>query len=180
MGSRKSLYCLKALFGTMALLLTAGPTEPAKAQRVADDAQPMEDFLYPLEFHENGKVKTRLQAKKVGQTSGEDVLRAEGVILEFLDEEESVTGKLEAEDCVIDRDKGVASSKTGAIRFERDGLVLTGRGFLFYMETQRVEILKDVRLEISERPDRLVQAVRGGPDGGKKAKTGDWRLETGD
>lgn len=158
MGSRTRYACLAVALAAWLCLPAFAPFPPARSGRAfADEAAPMEDFLYPLDFHENGKVKTRLRAKQVAQSKEKDELRAEGVILEFFDEDETATGRLQAEHCRIDRKRGKAFSPDGAIRLERDGLVLTGRGFRLRLENRHVEILNDVRLEIASLPEEVAK-----------------------
>ena len=116
-------------------------------------AQPMKDFVYPLEFHENGQVKIRLAAQTVEMPrEGSDRLDARGVVLELFDEQGHSRGRMEAEDCIVDRKRRIAYSRKGAIRVERGGLLLTGRGFRFHMDEQRLEILKDARVEAAVQP----------------------------
>ncbi len=109
----------------------------------------MEDFLYPLEFHESGRVKTRLRAEKVSPVSSGNHIQAEQVVLDFFDEQGEPQGRLWAEDCRIDRDRGEVVSES-ALRMERPGVTLTGRGFRWHMETQTLEIFHDVRVEMAE------------------------------
>lgn len=109
------------------------------------DALPVEDIRLPLERWPNGKVRRQLHAEQA-RMPAEGPIEASGVRIECFDKDGKLELAVEADDCVLNREAGAADSD-GAVRAEAGDMVITGKGFTWSAEDERVVIQSEARVE---------------------------------
>lgn len=128
-----------------------------QAGRVSAQQNPAEDLLgvagsvsglrLPLGYHDNGQLKAQLRAEKAVVREGGKIF-ASNITSEFF----TVEGKLDimmvAEDCTYDK-AGKTALSDGKVRLERQGVVITGRGYEWDSSNQVVCVTSDVRVVIN-------------------------------
>lgn len=132
------------VFGTL-LVLGAGVVS---ARLLADDKDKvMTGIRLPLEYHENGKVKTVLKAEKATIPEGDEPLLAQKVTCELFTVEGLPDILIHADDCRYDRKQQMMTSAS-PVCFEKPGVVIFGKGFEWSGEKQYIRILHDVTVVI--------------------------------
>lgn len=129
------------------LLLTAclAATLPAaRAGRAQDAAVPIQNLRMPVEHYEDGTVKTQLKAG-LALVPQSGTIVASNVVLELYHEDASLDAVINADDCSYNREESQAESDSN-IRIERDGIVITGKGFEWQGNKERVKILSMARV----------------------------------
>jgi len=126
-----------------ALALAGSLIASSRGQGPAVGAAPAENVRLPIEYHENGRVKTQVVAGRaaVGENG---IVEATRVRIELM----QPTGELEAvattDRCRYDRQNGTASSDA-PVRLERGDLVVSGTGFDWNAAEQTVRIRADAK-----------------------------------
>lgn len=131
--------------------------------QMSTNEMPIKGLRVPLEYYTNGNVKCHILAAAARMPDGGDV-RASDVRVEFFRPDGSVEAFMAAEDCVYAKEKKLVTSSS-KVRVERGNLLITGKGFEWSADAQRVRILADVRVEFSR--DALDGDLKGGLLGGR-------------
>jgi len=105
---------------------------------------PVENLRVPLEQHPNGQVKTQLFAARARVLETGDIEATE-VRIEFYNGDGTPSGRVLAGDCRYSRSAARALSES-EVRLEREGLVITGKGFEWSGEEQTVTIKSEVKV----------------------------------
>jgi hypothetical protein len=143
-----------------ALLAVVGRPAGSGAQ---DEMAPIEDLRLPLEYFENGKIKSQLRAgSAIVPPNGP--IEAKDVRAEFYDQSGELESVVTAESCRYSREDGTVWSDTGKVRLERPDIVISGLGFQWKLEEQRIRLLQDVRVELTKNI-RIDKTSRGKNDG---------------
>lgn len=112
-------------------------------------AMPVKNLRLPMEYYDSGAVKTQLKAGfALVPPSG--VIVASNVVMHMFFEDGSTNVMMTAEDCEYDREKQSAKSG-GKIKIIRDNIVITGKGFEWYSERERVKILSDAKIVLTRK-----------------------------
>jgi hypothetical protein len=122
--------------------------ETGLASEVPADLRPMQGFQYPIEIHENGKVKTLIVAGEVIPGDPKDAIHARRVRVEFFDEAGRATGLIKVDECRYWRDKGRVESDSD-IYLDKDGILITGRGLEWTIKEQRIIIRENVKIVLT-------------------------------
>jgi hypothetical protein len=107
-------------------------------------AMPIRNLRLPLEHYEDGTVKTQLRAG-VALVPPQGIVTASNVVVELFLPDGSVDVRLDAEDCRFDREQGRVDSEN-RVKVTRAGVELSGKGFIWQREKQRVKILSRARV----------------------------------
>lgn len=107
---------------------------------------PIEKLRIPVEYYESGEVKVQVIAE-LANVSGSGDIQAKDVRIEFYTEDGSLRDLVTAERCEYLRERGIARSDSG-VSLERDGLKVTGHGFVWHANEERIKILSDTRVVI--------------------------------
>jgi hypothetical protein len=127
------------------LLLCCAAFLCAALRCLAGDAiKPIQNLRIPLEYYENGKIKTELMADLATVPPKGDI-EASNVRLEFHDLLGNIEALMVADDCRYDKSSGVATSES-KVRMEKQGTVITGKGFKWNAKEETVTILSDVKV----------------------------------
>ncbi len=127
---------VKLTLAGVGLLCLGGPV-------MAQDA-PIRNLRIPLEHYADGRVKTQITAE-TARLGADGNIQAEGVKVELFDDSGTVTGTVNADACFVDRAKGLVTS-TAPVRFEQQGVTISGVGFEWKVESQSVTILDQARV----------------------------------
>lgn len=138
-----------------------------------DNVRPIEGLKLPLEYYDNGKIKTELKAEYAKVPQQGDI-EASNVRVAFYDENGKVDALILADECRYSRDKAVVSSES-KVSFTREGIVITGTGLEWTANEQFVRILDDVRVVVRRiskiNPAGLRAAVRApGQEGAEESE----------
>jgi len=126
---------LRARFNTV-ILAVAGFSVMAVAQ--LPDAGEITGFRVP-EFDANGVLKSEIFGEKAKPLPGSEFIRITGLrILVYKNKE--VESTLTADHCTISR-KDRSAFSNADVKIERGNVVITGKGFRWNPESQRIEIL---------------------------------------
>jgi len=109
-------------------------------------AMPVGGLRLPLEYHENGGIKTQLFAQKA-TVPVKGLIRGTGVRVEVYNEEGNIETLMTAEDFRYDRDNRSGRSKTGVV-IERGSARVTGTGMKWKSDEQEVRIISDVTVTL--------------------------------
>lgn len=109
-----------------------------------DDAMPITDLRLPLEYYEDGTIKSQLRAASA-KVSAKGYIEASNIIVEFYSEQGNIELLIKADDCRWSREDRIATSESN-VRLEREGVVITGTGFEWNVEEQCVKILDNVKV----------------------------------
>lgn len=112
--------------------------------RGADEAMPMDDVRVPLEYYEDGRIKSQLfsDSAKVGPEGDIEALSPR---VEFYGKDGDVEILMKAEECRYNRDNRTAVSKSN-VRLEKEDTVITGTGLDWDGKEQSVKILDNTRV----------------------------------
>jgi len=130
--------------GSLVLSCLAATLLTVQAGRAQDSAVPVERLRLPIEHYEDGTVKTQLKAEHALVPQAGAIV-ASNVVVELFRPDASTDAVIHAEDCRYDREEGKVESDS-KIRVERNGIVITGRGFEWYGDKERVKILSMARV----------------------------------
>jgi hypothetical protein len=106
---------------------------------------PMENVRFPLEHWPDGKVKTQVIAAEAQMPEENGDLQASRIRIETYLQDGTLENLVMAQDCRLGKDRQRAESD-GAVHLERDGVLVTGKGFVWNGTEQRIKILRDVRV----------------------------------
>lgn len=121
------------------IALTAGHAGGQK------DGMSADGLSTPLEYYPGGNIKVRLTAKAAKVESGGDRITGTGVVYEVFAEDGRTNACVRADDCIYTKANGMAESESN-VRVEKDGAVITGRGFSLDSKRERVLIKNEVRV----------------------------------
>jgi hypothetical protein len=75
---------------------------------------------------------------------------ASNVVMHMFFEDGSTNVLMTAEDCEYDRE-GQSAKSGGKIKIVRDNVVITGKGFEWYSERERVKILSNAKIVLTRK-----------------------------
>jgi lipopolysaccharide export system protein LptA len=107
--------------------------------------EPIENLRVKLEYYPTGELKRELFAKLAEVPSNGDIV-AHGLELKELAKDGSVQIKINADDCRFNQDKQTATS-TNRVVLKREGMTVSGKGFDWDGNKQKIKILKNARVE---------------------------------
>ncbi len=108
----------------------------------------MESVRLPVEFYPDGALKAEIRAAGASMPDRKGDVRGGNVMVMFFKPDgKTVEGRIWAETCRFNHGRGTADSE-GPVRFEREGVSITGRGFDWSAKEEIVRIHHDVRVEI--------------------------------
>jgi hypothetical protein len=115
----------------------------------AQMAGPMryEDFRVP-DYDANGKLKSQVLGE-VAELRPDGKIEITNLKIELYNEKKEVQGTVWAAKCLFDRQTRSAVSDT-AVRLTQGKMVLTGTGLRWDAVNQRLEILHDVRVVLTD------------------------------
>ena len=109
-----------------------------------DSAMPVKNMRLPLEFYDNGVIKTQLKAG-YALVPPEGMIIATNVIMEMFFEDGSTNVIITAHDCKYDRKKQFAGSDN-KIKIVHEDIVITGKGYEWFADKERVKILSEAKI----------------------------------
>lgn len=127
----------------LGLCLLMGMLHPAWGQD-SEIAMPVKDMRLPLEHWPSGAVKTQLTAGQA-LVPPQGMIMASNVVLKMFFEDGASNVTVTAASCLYDREKQTAESEDH-IKIEREGAVLTGVGFEWSADRERVKIRTKARI----------------------------------
>jgi len=123
-------------------LALAGPAAGQEGQPVSTT----ENLRLPLQHYEDGTLRVQLRAG-TASLPPEGLVKATDVLVEFFEPDGTCSGTLRADACEYDRKAKLVTS--GApVKLQREGLHIAGTGFIWKVEEERVEILRDVKVTL--------------------------------
>ena len=109
-------------------------------------SQPAQDVVFPLESRPDGTVKSRLKAQRAQMFLDTGFIWGEGIRVEEYGEDGSVSGWLEAENCIVDR-----STRTGWVEgtavLRHGDTTIKGRGVYFSFDREFVKIFSQSEIK---------------------------------
>jgi hypothetical protein len=118
-----------------------------------DAIKPVLGVKLALERYEDGKVKTQLIAGKA-----KPPINGDWEAWEVKIESYTPTGEIEsvmtADDCRYSRETGIVKSESN-VRLEKEGILITGKGFEWDAKEQIVRILSDVKVVLKGNMDLM-------------------------
>lgn len=106
---------------------------------------PIENIRIPVERWPDGTIKTQIHAASAQMPEeGGDVL-ADRLRIEMFTPSGALENLVLAKDCRYNRQNGQAFSE-GSVHFEREGVLITGRGFQWNGTDEVVKITSNVRV----------------------------------
>ena len=109
---------------------------------------PAENVLVPLETFSNGKVKSKVTAKRAHMFPDTGLIWGEGILVEQFKEDGTLHASLDAENCVVDR-KTKTGWVEGAARMTYGDSKVSGRGVYFSLENEFVKIFSQSEIRTS-------------------------------
>lgn len=109
---------------------------------------PAENVLVPLETFPDGKVKSRVRAKKAHMFSDSGLIWGEDIRVEQFKEDGSLYASLHAENCVVDRKTKSGWVEGNAVMTYGESSV-KGRGIYFSLEDEFVKIFSQSEIRTS-------------------------------
>jgi hypothetical protein len=116
--------------------------------RSQEPAGKAEDLRLPLEYYENGTIKSQLFAKAA--EPGEHAIEARELRVEFYDRNGQIEMRVLADDCAYDRKHGRIETRS-AVRMDAQGVTITGKGLNWTVDRKCVEILSEVKVVLARR-----------------------------
>ena len=102
-------------------------------------AQPAENVAFPLESYPDGKIKSRLKARRAQMFMDTGLIWGEGIRVEEYARDGKVTGWLSADNCIVDR-----ATRTGWVEgsatLNYNDTVVKGRGVHFSFDREFIKI----------------------------------------
>ncbi len=136
----------KTWFHALACLLLAATAWAQKAPQKTPGPQIIRDFRVP-EFDENGVKKSEVVGEEA-EILEEGRVKITGLRI-VLFREGQVEATILADQCTFDRKEKLAFSNS-EVSIERGGMKVTGRGFRYAVDGQRIEILNDSRVVLKD------------------------------
>ncbi len=112
-------------------------------------AMPVKNLRLPMEYYESGAVKTQLKAG-FALVPPKGMIVASNVVMHMFFEDGSTNVMMTADSCNYDREKQSADSD-GKIKIVRDNITITGKGFEWYSERERVKITSDAKIVLTRK-----------------------------
>jgi LPS export ABC transporter protein LptC len=137
MKSVTEKLCVAALLG----IALVGAVGAALGQ---DDEMPIEDLRLPVDFFEDGRIRTQLRAERALVPPHGDI-KATGVRIEQLSEDGAVESVVVASECRYDRTREVVTSES-RVQFNGRGITISGKGLEWRKEDEKIRILSNVRV----------------------------------
>ena len=119
----------------MALATTAGAQVP--------ETGVITDFRVP-DFDANGVLKSEIYGDKAQPQKGTDLIKISGLRI-ILYKNKDVESTLTAEHCTVNR-KDRSAFSNADVKIVRGNIVITGKGFRWDPERQRIEILNNFHM----------------------------------
>ena len=101
----------------------------------------------PLEYYPDGSHKVVLRAESAKVSPDGNDIDGGNLRYEMLAENQTTNIVITADECRYDRKAGLAKSG-GRVDIRKEGVKVTGKGFILDSNKQMVSILEDVRVEI--------------------------------
>ena len=136
--------------GVMAVLcLLSSVFCPLSSVQAQEMALTIRDFVMPLEYYPDGKIKTKLFAASASQAGEKADAKAKGVQVVFYayTPERTTNATLRTGECVFSKKRGRAMS-SAPVKLVAKGATLEGVGFEWYQTNQCVKVLKDVKVTV--------------------------------
>ena len=124
---------------------------------------PIEQLRIPLAVWPDGKVKTQVIAASAQMPEDGGAVQASRIRIEMYRENGELENLVMAQDCRYNREQGVATSESN-VHVERDGVLMTGRGFEWNASNEVVKVLTNVRVTL-QRNIRWDMAAQRGKEG---------------
>lgn len=121
------------------VLMIAAAVGGTPVTRAQEDAVPIENLRLPIEHYPDGTVKTQLTAG-LALMGSSGMMTASNVVFTLFRSDGSVDAVIHAEDCRYDKEAKTAESES-SIRIERSGVTISGKGFEWRGDQERVRIL---------------------------------------
>ncbi|MCK5528374.1 MAG: hypothetical protein KAI74_01710 [Kiritimatiellae bacterium] len=131
-------------------------------------ATPVKNLRLPMEYYEGGAVKTQLKAG-FALVPPKGIIIASNVVMEMFFEDGSTNVVMTAESCRYDRAKEMASS-AGKVKIVRDDVILTGKGFEWFSDRERVKILSEAKIVLRRKAGKSKGSLLNKFTGGKEKK----------
>ena len=112
------------------------------------DDMPLVDLRSPLDYHENGKIKTQMFAARAKVPEEGGAVLAVGVRVEMYGEGGETETVVTAEECTFDRETKRVRSRS-RVSLSSEGLTITGKGLDWKNDEQTVTILEDAVVTMS-------------------------------
>lgn len=106
--------------------------------------EPIKNLRVKLEYYPTGELKTELSAKEA-KVSPDGKIIAQGIVLKGFTIDGKVEMEIQAEDCVCDQDKGVASSSNKVSLIHGD-ITVDGKGFEWNGADKKLKIMKNAKV----------------------------------
>ena len=103
------------------------------------------DIELPIEQYPDGRIKSRLRARKAQMFLDTGLVWGEGITVEQYDEKGEVSGTLSADSCIVDRKRVVGWVPGGAVATMGD-VTVSGRGIFFSFKEEFVKITTDAEI----------------------------------
>ena len=145
---RKDLQIVVAGMAFMSVLIMMPLMVEAEEEEMA---MPVKNLRLPMEHYDSGAVKTELKAG-FALVPPNGMIVASNVMMRMFFEDGSTNVLMTAESCNYDRKKQSANSE-GEIKIIRDNVVITGKGFEWYSERERVKILSDAKIVLTRKDE---------------------------
>lgn len=117
----------------------------AYASCVAKLQMPADDVTIPVDTHPDGSVKTIVNAKRAQYFLKSGLVWAEGVVVRKHSQDGSLDLRIEAENCVIDR-QSRSGWVDGRAKIVQGSTVFTGRNVFFSSPEEYVKVFRNVKL----------------------------------
>jgi hypothetical protein len=126
------------------------------------EASPMENFTMPVEHYDDGRIRAILHAGRAA-VGKKGLIWAWEVSLDFQDQEGGPDGRIEAANCLYDRNtrRGYCP---GSVRLYRTNVVIHGTGMYWVMGAQRMQVLSNAMVYLPQMV-KLPAAVSAGGTG---------------
>ncbi len=115
-----------------------------------EQVMPIKNLRLPMEYYENGVIKTQLKAG-VALVPPHGMITASNVVMEMFFEDGSTNVIMLADSCLYDRAAQSATSD-GKIKIIRGNITLTGKGFEWHSDTEKVKVLSDAKIVMLHNP----------------------------
>lgn len=118
----------------------------AVSAQLPDAAGEITDFRVP-EFDANGVLKSEILGERAKPLPGGDQIKITGLRIIMYDKNKEVESTLTSAHCTVNRKDRNAFSNS-EVTITRGNVVITGRGFRWTAENQRIEILNDFHMKM--------------------------------
>jgi hypothetical protein len=129
---------------------------------LAVDEMPISELRVPLEYNDDGTIRSQLFAGAADPAGGD--MDARDIRVEFYASDGSVEMLIQADACRYSREEGKVSSDSN-VRLEESGLLVTGTGFEWEAEKQIIKILADAKVVLRRGTKRSELLRKVGPNG---------------